>query len=492
MKFSQLLQILRNRVATALCLLLSSVSPALSAAESTFDGIPEPFLPVSELGEYKPAIENMQHLLKEGRHAEFYSISRKFIVELNKANHREKRFEAKTREEGMAKEWACYLIAGAPLMVMDDFFPLGKLPEKTDLLVDLYAKTSLEGTIQAVPRGAVRESEKKSYERKNGYAYEELFTPEEQRKIQIAHVAYYAAVLKGYRLAHLKTTVERKVDTYLQTPGYGSKPLPSFSNSVMTREELRGARAKARKEDAENNPNIAMKLFDLKIERFGTLISSGILWNNISKETFAKLVVDCFPNDGASVREYFRKAGFPSDIFIAATLQSVYPRMKRTAWIFEGLPDEETTEDFLTTNLYLKNEFYQKEFQEIKKATEEAVALKERATQRFNLLAAKFKEEGAEEKYREHHRKTREAIEKEMQTAAANDTLETWIALRKAELSLFTRLEKQLVLQLQATKEPTLLPPMQKYKAMIVEEKEKVQAELQEKLATAHADNPTP
>jgi hypothetical protein len=164
--------------------------------------------------------------------------------------------------------------------------------------------------------------------------------------------------------------------------------------------------------------------------------------------------------------------------------------MKRTAWIFEGLPDEKTTEEFLTTNAFLKDISIKNELAEIRKATEEAIALNRRATKRFNMLEAKFKEEAAVGAHREYHKKAREAIESELRTSAASDSLQTWVALRKAEIALFSKLELQLVLQLQATKNASLLPPMQKYKKLIVEEREKVTEELQERLKNANANNP--
>jgi hypothetical protein len=449
-------------------------------AAETF--IPEPFLPVVGLGEYKPAIENMQNLLVQRQHSKFYSVAMEFLTKLRENQREEKRFEAKTREAEMAKEWTCYLITSAPLMEMDDFFILEKLPEKDDLYVDIYAKTRVMGIIQNTPFGVRRDAAKRRYKVRNGVDYREIFTIQEIRKIEIAHVAYYAAILKGDRDAYKKASVEKRMGTYLRTPGYSTTPLRFSFNKVMNNNEYREILENKKKEEEKENPNIGYEMSRLKDRRLSTLTSYGMPWGDAHKKGLVKLVVDCFPNDSASVREYLKKAGYVSDIALADALQSVYPRMKRTEWLFVGLPDEKTTEAFLTTSAFLKDPTVAKEMAEINEAVKEAIALKALATKRFNLLEAKLSEEFTAGAHREDHEKAREVVEAELRTAATSDNLQTWVALRKAEISLFSKLELQLVLQLQATKNPALLPPMQKYLKWVVAEKEILRAELAEKI----------
>jgi hypothetical protein len=230
---------IKSLICPGLCLFFATGTAVLFSADNVGFPIPEPLLPVTELGEHKADVENLQNLLKQKKHFEFYKIAQHSIRELHEEQRQAKLFEGKTRGEVMAKEWVCYLIALAPLMEMEEFFTLGKLPEKDDLLVDLFAKTTAMGLIHNTPRGARRESEMKSYKMQYGVDYKELFTPEEIRKIEVAHVAYYAAILKGRRDAYRKASVARKVDGYLPTPGYGTTPITLPSNSVMTIDSAR-------------------------------------------------------------------------------------------------------------------------------------------------------------------------------------------------------------------------------------------------------------
>ncbi|MDR2862347.1 MAG: hypothetical protein LBV54_00505 [Puniceicoccales bacterium] len=463
---------------SAIFAIFSFLSATILVAADTTESIPEPFLPIAELGPYKPIIENMQNLLQQRQHSEFYSVALKFLKELKENEWEEKRFEAKTREAGMAKEWTYYLISGAPVMEMDEFFVSEKLPKKDDLYVDIYARSKVIGIIQNAPFGVRRESAKRIYKRKNGIDYKEIFTPEEIRKIEIAHVAYYAAILKKSRDAYRQASVEKRLENYLQTPGYSTTPLTLPSNNVMSDKGIQEILDNAMKNEATNNPNIGYEISRLKGYRLSTLTSYGMPWGDAKKKGFAKFVVDSFPNDAVSVREYLKKAGYVSDIALADALQSAYPRMKRTEWLFAGLPDEKTTEAFLGTNAFIKDPLVEKELEAINNAVKEALVLNKRAKKRFNLLVAKFRQEAVPVPHIELYKKAAEELEKELQVAALADSPQTWTALHKAECALFSKLELQLVLQLQATKDAALLPPMQKYLKLIREEKEKIKTEL--------------
>lgn len=334
------MKILNYIIKKVFAFLFLTLSCLFSEAQDNASDIPFPFVPIAELGKQRTVVEKAKTALTDGNLWDFYEIAWTFIRECEKIKLEEKRFEPKTREEAMALEWLYYFIVTAPMISTEEYLQKHASIANKGFGNDISNKAHLIGIIRTEKSDnpTLRNSLKRVYKNTYGIEYKEIFDENERRQTEIAHIAYYAALIKSFHSIYQNAQLAKKELSYAPTPGYVS-PRPSPITASMSREQII-ERQKKYQEDREKHADPARAVFRKKNARLSSIIS---ILNPIRKDVrvpFVKKVIRCFPRDGIKVQEYLRKAGFSSNEECASLLEEVYPRTSETAYLFQGLPTE--------------------------------------------------------------------------------------------------------------------------------------------------------
>ena len=336
MKYSRPV-VLAAQILFVLAAFLPSPTTTLFAGERGLELLPVPDLPISQLGEYRAAIEDMEALLKKNDLKKFYIEIGKLLRENQKQRRTESREWSKSHEEATAIECACRLVIMAPLIPNEDFLAQAasgskKISECEDL--DLKSLVFRILHHASYPPHANTFA---AYRRRNNTSTNPEIFPKLTSELQIRHATYLAVLTKAINEARTQAREALGKLKFTRDPTYvmpKRPPLSTFIRPDFTVDHEAWKKSDEKyQEELRNNPDPGETRYRTLSGRYQSTIQ---LRSEIGT-TLLNHLVRTFPRDGASVQKYLRMAGYASDEACATLIASVFPKTKETAYLYEGL-----------------------------------------------------------------------------------------------------------------------------------------------------------